>query len=161
MAILKVAHINQFTGDGGGTKTPLSPHQASHPFLGFCSLWGVGSSSTDQLIPLPITPPPAPPPPFPLAPPLRLTMVLLGAQEVCHRGFAGLVAPLLRAGASIDHVPDPNASRGVHIMRGAPQSPLGEAARGGYKTVRVRCVWYVRRDTGGVISLGNASLKTR
>ena len=74
-------------------------------------------------------------------------MALLGAQEACHRGFAGLVAPLLRAGASIDHVPDPNASRGVHIMRGAPQSPLGEAARGGYKTVRmcrVRCVCVIQ-----------------
>lgn len=57
-------------------------------------------------------------------------------QEVCHRGFAGIVTTLVKAGAEVSHIPDPGAAGGAHIMRGAPHSPLGEAARGGFKGVR-------------------------
>lgn len=57
-------------------------------------------------------------------------------QDVCHRGFVAIAAKLVRAGADVSHIPDAEASCGAQIMRGAPQSALGEAARGGYKTVR-------------------------
>lgn len=63
-------------------------------------------------------------------------------QEVCHRGFVAISATLVRAGADVLHIPDAEASCGAQIMRGAPQSALGEAARGGYKTVRV-CYFYI------------------
>ena len=63
-------------------------------------------------------------------------MCVIG-QEVCHRGFVAISATLVRAGADVLHIPDAEASCGAHIMRGSPQSALGEAARGGYKTVRV------------------------
>ncbi|CAM9101157.1 unnamed protein product, partial [Scytosiphon promiscuus] len=56
-------------------------------------------------------------------------------QEVCHRGFVAIAASLVRAGADVTHIPDAEASCGAHIMRGAPQSALGLAARGGYKTI--------------------------
>ncbi|CAM9511676.1 unnamed protein product [Ectocarpus sp. 13 AM-2016] len=55
--------------------------------------------------------------------------------EVCHRGFAAIAALLVRAGADVAHVPDAKASCGAHIMRGAPQSALGAAARGGFQTI--------------------------
>lgn len=58
------------------------------------------------------------------------------SQEVCHRGFGGLATALVQAGADVSHVPSEYASTGAHIMRGAPQSALGEAARGGFKSVR-------------------------
>eukprot|EP00903_Cladosiphon_okamuranus_P011682 g10988.t1 len=55
--------------------------------------------------------------------------------DVCHRGFVAIAAKLVRAGADVSHIPDAEASSGAHIMRGAPQSALGEAARGGYKAI--------------------------
>lgn len=54
---------------------------------------------------------------------------------MCHRGFKAIAALLVRAGADVAHIPDAKASCGAHIMRGAPQSALGAAARGGFQTV--------------------------
>lgn len=66
---------------------------------------------------------------------------------MCHRGFVAIAATLVRAGADVTHIPDAEASCGAHIMRGAPQSALGEAARGGYKTVGCVCVgcWFLEQ----------------
>ncbi|CAN0401255.1 unnamed protein product, partial [Ectocarpus fasciculatus] len=55
--------------------------------------------------------------------------------EVCHRGFTAIAPLLVRAGADAAHIPDAKASCGAHIMRGAPQSALGAAARGGFQTI--------------------------
>lgn len=55
----------------------------------------------------------------------------------------------MRGGADVSHIPNADASCGAHIMRGAPQSPLGEAARGGFKAVRgvvMCCVMLSERD---------------
>ena len=58
-------------------------------------------------------------------------------QEVCHRGFAGIAKMLEQAGADLQHIPNADASGGgAQFMRGAPQSALGEAARGGFTGVR-------------------------
>ena len=74
-------------------------------------------------------------------------------QEVCHRGFVAIAAKLVKAGADVAHIPDSEASCGAHIMRGAPQSALGEAARGGYKTVGCSFLWF--RFTEQSISTGS------
>lgn len=72
-------------------------------------------------------------------------------QEVCHRGFSGLATALVQAGADVSHIPSEDAGAGAHIMRGAPQSALGEAARGGFKSVRraeSERMWVLKGEIG-------------
>lgn len=61
---------------------------------------------------------------------------MINKQEVCHRGFVDITKTLVQAGADLLHIPNAQASGGALFMRGAPQSPLGEAARGGFTGVR-------------------------
>ena len=55
--------------------------------------------------------------------------------ETCHRGFISIVRALVDAGADTTHVPDDDASRALPFSRPPPQTPLGEAARCGFRDI--------------------------
>lgn len=61
---------------------------------------------------------------------------MINIQEVCHRGFLDITRILVQAEADLSRIPNAEASGGALFMRGAPQTPLGEAARGGFTGVR-------------------------